>query len=266
MTLRDLLRIIALKNKLFLNKAADLSSVAKFVADNKVVSVGHELVRIGSKADGGYLLPDVLDGISKCFSPGVDVSSEFEDALAEQYGIECYLADYSVDGPASENALFHFDKKFLGTRNDDKFMRLEDWVDKYAGKDTSDLLLQMDIEGAEFAVLLDTPQSILKRFRMMAIEFHSMETAFEIGAFPIIQSVFEKLAEHFTIAHIHTNNYQRIWKRGDVDIPSVMEITFLRNDFVKRDDKALTFPHPLDVLNEQDKPPRHLPKCWWPDQ
>lgn len=266
MTLRDLLRIIALKNRLFLNKAADISSVAQFVADNKVVSIGHELIRIGSKADGGYLLPDVLDGISKCFSPGVDVSSEFEDELAERYGMECFLADYSVDGPASENQKFHFDKKFLGARNNDKFIRLEDWVDKYSDDDTSDFLLQMDIEGAEFAVLLDTPQSILKRFRVMAIEFHSMETAFEIGAFPIIQSVFDKLSEHFTIAHIHTNNYQRIWKRGDVEIPSVMEITFLRNDWVKKDNKPLTFPHPLDVLNEQDKPPRHLPKCWWPDQ
>ncbi|MEP3200120.1 MAG: FkbM family methyltransferase [Lentilitoribacter sp.] len=264
MTLRDLLRILALRNKLFLNKAADISEVEKFVSDNKVVSVGHELVRVGSDRDGGYLLPDVMAGIEKCFSPGVDVSSDFEDELAERFGMKCYLADYSVDGPASENPSFHFDKKFLGVQNNDQFIRLEDWVEKYAATDTSDLLLQMDIEGAEFAVLLDTPQSTLKRFRMMAIEFHSMETAFEIGAFPMIKSAFDKLAENFTIAHIHTNNYQRIWKRDNVEIPSVMEITFLRNDFVKRDGKALTFPHPLDELNEVNKPPRHLPKCWWP--
>lgn len=263
MTLRDLLRILALRNKLFLNKAADISDVEKFVSDNQVVSVGHELIRVGSKRDGGYLLPDVLDGIEKCFSPGVDISSEFEDELVERYGMECFLADYSVDGPASENPSFHFDKKFLGVRNDDQFIRLEDWVEKYAAHDTSDLLLQMDIEGAEFAVLLDTPQSVLKRFRVMAIEFHSMETAFEIGAFPMIKAAFEKLAEHFTIAHIHTNNYQRIWKRGDVEIPSVMEITLLRNDWVQKDSKPLTFPHPLDELNEVNKPPRHLPKCWW---
>lgn len=265
MTLRDLLRTLALRNKLFLNKTADISDVAQFVSKNKVVSVGRELIRVGSDGDGGYLLPDVLDGIEKCFSPGVDVSSDFEDVLAERFGMKCYLADYSVDGPASQNTAFHFDKKYLGIRNDDQFIRLEDWVDKYAGEDTSDLLLQMDIEGAEFAVLLDTPQSTLKRFRMMAIEFHSMETAFEIGAFPMINAVFDKLAEHFTIAHIHTNNYQRIWKREDVEIPSVMEITFLRNDFVKRDGKALTFPHPLDQLNEEERPPRHLPKCWWPN-
>ena len=32
---------------------------------------GHTLLRLGPNGDGGYLVPDDLDGITHCFSPGV---------------------------------------------------------------------------------------------------------------------------------------------------------------------------------------------------
>lgn len=39
---------------------------------------GHEMIRLGEDRDGGYLVPDDLDGIRACFSPGVDLASHFE--------------------------------------------------------------------------------------------------------------------------------------------------------------------------------------------
>lgn len=41
----------------------------------------YPLVRVGDNADGGYLIPDDLVGVSACFSPGVDVKASFEMAL-----------------------------------------------------------------------------------------------------------------------------------------------------------------------------------------
>ena len=35
------------------------------------------LIRVGSKADGGYLVPNHLEGIDACFSPGVWWSNRF---------------------------------------------------------------------------------------------------------------------------------------------------------------------------------------------
>ena len=39
---------------------------------------GRELIRLGPEGDGGYLLPDDLDGVQCCFSPGVSTESRFE--------------------------------------------------------------------------------------------------------------------------------------------------------------------------------------------
>src|SRR4051794_36195573 len=37
----------------------------------------HPLIRLGGEHDGGYLLPDDLDGIVACFSPGVSDEASF---------------------------------------------------------------------------------------------------------------------------------------------------------------------------------------------
>jgi hypothetical protein len=47
------------------------------------VDTGKELLRVGPSGDGGYLVPDDLEGIEYCFSPGVSSESGFEAALAE---------------------------------------------------------------------------------------------------------------------------------------------------------------------------------------
>ena len=82
-----------------------------------------EFIRIGSDNDGGYLVPNDLEGIKYCYSPGVSNNSDFEDQLST-YGIECFLADYSVDAPAKDNPLFLFTKKYLAIKT---MIRLFDW-------------------------------------------------------------------------------------------------------------------------------------------
>ena len=55
-----------------------------------------ELIRMGSTVDGGYLVPDDLEGIKTCLSPGVDTESGFEiDCLNR--GMRVYMADNSFD-------------------------------------------------------------------------------------------------------------------------------------------------------------------------
>jgi hypothetical protein len=55
------------------------------------------LIRIGGDMDGAYLVPDDLDGIVACFSPGVSRTKYFEDFLAERYGIQSHMCDFSCD-------------------------------------------------------------------------------------------------------------------------------------------------------------------------
>ena len=51
--------------------------------------------------------------------------------------------------------------------------------------------------------------------------------------------------------------------KKSIDIPELLEFTFLRNDRVEMSDKKLRFPHELDEQCVPHRPARYLPKCWW---
>lgn len=224
---------------------------------------GHDLIRIGGDRDGGYLVPDDLSGIRACLSPGVSTTADFEIALTRDWSIPCFLADRSVDGPPKGAEAFDFEPKFLGGTDDEAFSRLETWVQRKLGPDTSgDLLLQMDIEGAEYEVIFDTPASVWARFRVVVIEFHNLQSLFDPYGRVVIAAALRKLRQQFTVVHLHPNNNDGIYTAGGIAIPGVLEVTLLRNDRVKPARGALTFPHPLDRDNNQGRPGIALPRAW----
>ena len=225
------------------------------------VDPGRELIRLGPEGDGGYLLPDDLDGIQCCFSPGVSTESGFELALAER-GMRVYLADFSVDGPAESHPNFAFDKKFLGALSTETFMTLDEWKAGRAPDYEGDLILQMDIEGAEFETLLSTSARLLAQFRIMVIEFHYLQELFNKPFFILASRVFQKLLQTHSVVHIHPNNCCGSIKGSGLEIPRVAEFTFHRNDRLEGDSYRQDFPHPLDRDNTR-KHPLVLPECWY---
>ena len=70
-------------------------------------SIAMPMLKIGGYGDGSYLIPDDLEGVTHCFSPGVGPSSSLEFNLAQR-GIEVFMADASVSGPAVSHERFHF--------------------------------------------------------------------------------------------------------------------------------------------------------------
>ena len=74
----------------------------------------NDLIRIGAKYDGGYLVPDNLSGINACYSPGVSDISEFEKDCINR-GMKVYMADKSVNKPNLNEGGFHFIKKHIDT-------------------------------------------------------------------------------------------------------------------------------------------------------
>ena len=229
--------------------------IIEFLTTIRPESQIKEFIRIGSDHDGGYLVPDYLEGIKYCYSPGVSNNSDFEDQLTK-YGIECYLADYSVNGPAKENPLFRFTKKYLGNKNDAKTIRLETWIKE--NKSDDNMLLQMDIEGSEYQVILDTPTNILRKFQILIIEFHGFDKIAHLHdfdklahmhSFDLICTSFYKLLRDFKVVHVHANNCCKSVRVVGIDIPPVMEFTFIRNDSFIKSDKKISLPHRLDKKN-----------------
>jgi len=235
--------------------------IKEVLAKTRPVATECELVRIGGAGDGGYLLPNDLQGIKYCFSPGVLVTSTFEQDLAAR-GIRSYLADYSVDKPPIASEMFVFDKKYLGAFNDDVYFTLGAWINKYVPQNDCDMILQMDIEGSEYPVLCETPESVLQRFRIIVIEFHDLDRLFEKNFLRIYTAGINRLTRYFHCVHIHPNNCTPPVRRGNIEIPPVMEFTFLRKDRTRVTNRRLSFPHPLDADNVILNRPLHLPRCW----
>lgn len=232
-----------------------------FLARVQPYETEHELVRLGGDADGGYLIPDDLVGIRYCFSPGVSTTSNFEADLARR-GIKCFLADGSVNAPPIQDPLFDFEKKFLGPEQTDDFITLSDWVSCKVSDD-SDLILQMDIEGWEYAVLANTPDHILDRFRIMVVEFHKLDRLCDSMGFDLINLTFGRLLRSFDIVHIHPNNGVPFTSYQDITIPPVMEFSFLRHDRTRRRIPSTSFPHALDFPNAPRKRDIVLPEVWY---
>lgn len=238
-----------------------LADLENFFNAIRPVETQCPLVRIGGRGDGGYLLPDDFAGIDTCFSPGVGPTSAFEEDLAGR-GIKSFLADYSVDRPASENAMFHFEKKFIGSYHDDKQMTLESWVNRnHTG--SSDLILQMDIEGGEYEAISNASLELLTRFRILVIEFHELDELFCPFGLRIIQSVFAKLLKNFNIVHLHPNNCLPLVKVKEYAVPKTLEVTFLRKDRIVTQKPQLNFPHLLDEKSTDLVPDIILPNCWY---
>jgi len=260
-SMKKILQNLLYRKNRYIFRTTDPKTLQEFFAMVKPQSTNHKLIRVGGNSDGGYLVPDDLAGIKNCFSPGVSVTANFENELAER-GIKSYLADYSVEKAPIENEFFDFEKKYLGAKTDDIFMTLDGWVHRKCPND-SDMILQMDIEGAEYPVIFDSSAELLQKFRILVIEFHGLDALIQKAGFDLINLTFTKLLNHFEIVHIHPNNCLKSKFYKGFEIPPVMEMTFLRKDRISQKTPAKQFPHPLDVTNAPGKDDIALPECWY---
>lgn len=226
------------------------------------IKVTKQLIRIGGVGDGGYLVPDDLKEIGGVISPGVGRKQTFDEFFARR-DVPVVMADASVDGPEKNLPQFHFIPKFVAPVPRHNHVTIEDLIEKLDSitGTRSDLILQMDIEGAEYEILSALSLDILERFRIVLIEFHDLDRLFDPVFFVRYKDGFESILRTHHVVHIHPNNCQRPVKGGDIQIPPVMEFTFYRKDLSDQLGFCLDFPNPLDK-ECTDQKPLALPDCW----
>lgn len=235
-----------------------------------------QLIRVGGHEDGAYLIPDDMEGIEACFSPGVYNFKNFEDELTNNYGIKCHMCDYSSDPEKFLTPLIEgkqtFEKKWLDINGNDDSISLKDWLDKYSPDPSKDLMLQIDIEGAEYPNLLSADDSVINRFRIIIIEMHQLETFKDPDLLSQqVGPLLEKFNRTHICVHAHPNNCCEdfIDEETGLNIPPLIELTFLRRDRFIGDESAFVrpqLPHPLDIAyNVRSLPPIHLNEKWLKD-
>ena len=250
-------------NTVWIGHATPRRQLTELLARLRPLQSSRGLVRIGPPGDGGYLMPDDLDGVIAAISPGVSTESGFDQAIAER-GIDVYMADASVDGPALAHPRFHFDKLFLGPVTRGNTITIADFCAKVQHfDDGGDLIMQMDIEGAEYPVLQGMSAELIARFRIIVLELHALDNLFHGFSFDLITAMLDKLLESHAVVHLHPNNCTALAVAQGIAIPPVMEMTLYRRDRTTfTHDPGRPAPHPLDADNVAGNPSIVLPACW----
>lgn len=235
-------------------------NILELINSLKPVITDKELIRFGPNGDGGYLIPNDYKGIKSCFSPGVGATSGFELRCAKE-GMDVFLADASVSSPQFLEKKFHFIKKNIGTSKNDSYVLINDWVADSIGDDKSDLLFQMDIEGAEYENIISATDELINQIRIFVIEFHDLNKLWEESFFNLAKDSFNKLLKNHTCVHIHPNNSNKPHIKDGIIIPPVCEFTFLRKDRIVSSFPAKEFPNKLDFNNTSSEN-FDLPNIW----
>lgn len=191
--------------------------------------VNRNFKRFGSINDGGYCLVDLIEEKSKLLSFGVGDDVSFERDLSSSISA-IHLYDHSVDCLPIKIENGTFFQLGLASRRYGDFITLADAIIEIG--EASDLLLKMDIEGYEREVLSAADSNDLAKFSQIVIEFHGLHRIFEDEYYAVFVNALKKLRSTHSPVIVHANNFGDYKILGNVPVPDVIEVTYLRNGFI----------------------------------
>ena len=244
-----------------LEKITDINKLNNLLKKLSPVATDKNLIRIGSINDGGYIVPNVLEDIKYCYSAGIGFNHDFEFELAKK-GIKCFMADFSIN-EIEKNSNLIFDKIFISGNTEDKYLSIEDWIQKKEVDPAMGSILKIDVEGDEYKILNSVNKDFFSKFKIIIIEFHNLHYLFNEKFFFSFHDIIEKIINNFYCVHIHPNNdVDFVKKKENITIPPLMEFTFINKKNLKINNQKLFFPNKLDSDNNPDKRSIVLPECW----
>ena len=209
--------------------------------------VGAEKQRFGPESDGGYVMIAGQD-YGALYSYGIGGNMRFESHFVRENPIPAYLYDHTISGLPEENpsSLITWKQEGIGPRRTADLNSLQGHVAENGDAEKENLLLKMDVEGAEWLSLLETPDDVMGRFKQVVIELHGLGTR-PGDAYENQVKVLRKLNKTFHLVHVHGNNHSNLRVVGNYMVPQVLEVTYVRkSDFVA---VASTTQYPMPRLD-----------------
>ena len=246
--------------------------------DRKELSptIFHDLIRIGNKSDGGYLVPkSALEGLEILVTFGIGSNWTFEDEIQS---LNPLLKIYGYDNTIS---VFYFLRKTLKgliailvgkITKKDLMMRIWRFLkfiifwklnkfnkhhhSRITEKNAANIIndktnnrrfgLKIDIEESEFVVLPEVI-SLISNCNFLIVEFHNIDK--NNNEFRLI---LEELSNFTLISHTHCNNFDGL---GMNNFPKTLEITFVNKKFSQNEMKRKVLPiKDLDFPNARNCP------------
>jgi hypothetical protein len=187
------------------NRTPDEIREALFAELQPVTLSNCELQRIGGPNDGGYLMcGNLLGAPSAAYSYGIGAEDDWGCELSNRLGVAVHQYDcFDPHRPMCEAWHLAFHDECVGPAPATLDGRVFDTIASQIARNghaESPLLMKMDIEGAEWDSLLQTPDDVLARIDQLAMELHGVDQARYI-------EVVRKLKRTFHLVHRHFNNF-----------------------------------------------------------
>ena len=228
------------------------------------------LIRIGPKKDGGYVIDKrVVNKSRTLITCGLNDDWDFEkDFQKRNINCEVIAYDHTVNNQfwikrfkkdfisllllkkLKPNKIIDVFKyinylRFFNGKNKHYLKKIVSHKKKSnqttineALKNSKNIILKVDIEGDEYKVLNDINKNS-KKVNLLIIEFHKV--------FKNLKKIKKFLSKsNFKIVHIHGNNYGGINTMG---IPNVLEITFVNKKKFKISKKKSSYKYPINGLD-----------------
>lgn len=213
------------------------------------------LKRFGSANDGGYLMcENLLDNLDAGYSYGVGRNDDWGCAVSRQYQVPVHQYDcFDPARPVCGGGTFVFHNECLGPRAEKKESRVFDSLENqirsngHAGRQ---LVVKIDIEGAEWDALEAAPDELLASIPQLAMELHGSDERKMLA-------VLQKLNRHFYLVNLHFNNWS--CSPDEAPFPAWAYQVLWVNKRIAEIDPSIPVPAPMSPLNAPDTATR--PDC-----
>jgi hypothetical protein len=242
--MRSTLKTLTALNSFLQRKGFSLTHVTnkqrfcEFIRLLAPIEIEKHKLSLGGEWPGCYTIPDDLEGIRSCISPGVGDTVAFELDLFEKYKIPSILIDSTVICPPNLPKSFIYLSKLVAPASSQELnnISLPEIIEISDAKfDNGDCILSIDIEGDEIDIFKYLSPTHLNRFRIIVVEFHYLDLWADNEYFDkYVWPVFNKLFESFELVHIHdTNASYGGPKIHNFSFPAALEMTFWRKDRIR---------------------------------
>jgi hypothetical protein len=219
--------------------------------------VGASKVRIGGKNDGGYVMIDDLQGVRFCYSFGVGFDVSWDADMADR-GATIFQYDHTVERPCQQHASFHFCRLAIAATDGSTMRTIQTLLEENEHASETDMILKIDIEGAEWDVFDQASAHTLSHFKQIVCEFHGLTGVRDPRWCERAERVLLRLASTHAPVHVHANNFGAFNILLGVPIPDVLEVTYARRSSYSFKSSEQCFPTELDRPNCPDVPDIYL--------
>jgi hypothetical protein len=239
-------------------------------------------IRAGKLKDGGYVIEESsLKNIDVIYSYGVGWDISFEKALLQKVNKTCRIFDPTIGISSFSNhtyirnkGYYYLFKYFIATalwkpyiylhkaigyklkfyseglanKKEDHYDSFQNHITRFKDNNRK-IFLKIDIDGGEYKIFKDANFiAALKNVVQLAVEFHNVKENLSELKY-IIESISDKLS----LIHIHGNNWGGTFEYGGKQVPNVLELTFIANDYLTKK-QFDTEDYPIAGLDFPNKP------------